>query len=88
MSISWYQGGIELDTSDNNTKYGAKVNDLNVVLYESVLSVFSVTKDDYAQYQCVAKNELGQDSRTISLEGTSKSKTRLIQGPFIINTTD
>ena len=48
------------------------------VHYESYLSVVNVTKEDYAAYVCVAKNELGQDSTTITLDGTSKLSYSLI----------
>ena len=68
--LFFFQGGTPLDTTSNKYIVGRSL--VSNVHYESYLSVVNVTKEDYAAYVCVAKNELGQDSTTITLDGTSK----------------
>ena len=41
------------------------------VRYTSELSIHNTTKADYGHYKCIARNDLGEDSNLISLDGTS-----------------
>ena len=69
----WYKGSKQLDVS--GTKYSKDKTRSALVYYESSLKVHNMTKQDYGQYTCVARNELGQASRIVSLDGTSKYST-------------
>ena len=65
-----HQGAVQLDTS--SPKYKEDTKKLNIVRYESTLSVFNTSKADYATYTCVAKNELGEDRGSVILDGLSE----------------
>ena len=45
---------------------------LDLVTYQSVLTITDVQSTDYGAYECLARNELGFDAITIQLNRTSK----------------
>ena len=45
---------------------------LDLVTYQSVLTITGVQSTDYGSYECLARNELGFDAITIQLNRTSK----------------
>ena len=63
------QNGEPLDLT--GTKYSTESKKPGLVHYESFLLIHNTTKLDYGQYQCIATNDLGQDSHMITLDGTS-----------------
>lgn len=56
----------------SSTKFSAESEKLGLVQYESRLSVFNVTKQDYDSYYCRASNALGDDRAPVKLDGTSE----------------
>lgn len=42
------------------------------MLYEGILLIHNTSKSDYASYKCVATNDLGEDTSSVTLHGTSE----------------
>ena len=64
-SVKWYRDSVELPSDDGGSRYFYRAN---AVDGEAVLDVLRAVRDDTGTYKCVATNELGLDSDTISLE--------------------
>ncbi|XP_059087472.1 nephrin-like isoform X2 [Tigriopus californicus] len=71
VKFIWSREGSVIDpTSDN--KYAAEESPVDMMTFESLLSVKNVTSLDYGAYDCIAQNEEGLDRHTIYLNVTSR----------------
>ncbi|KAK2152414.1 hypothetical protein LSH36_329g02058 [Paralvinella palmiformis] len=70
VTIKWKRNDVPLDLT--GTKYSTESKKPGLVQYESYLLIHNTTKLDYGQYECIATNDLGEDSHMITLDGTSK----------------
>nr|QRF78289.1 nephrin [Terebratalia transversa] len=83
VEFSWFKGDKAVNTS--LPKYSTETKDVDLAKYQSSLYVHNVTKEDYGEYRCIGKNDLGTDSIVIDFDGQSKPDS-----PFdikIVNTT-
>ncbi|XP_063704148.1 nephrin isoform X1 [Culicoides brevitarsis] len=66
----WSRGGQVIRVNQTN-KFISEYRMVDSLTYESVLIINRVAPADYGDYDCVAKNDLGQTNETINLKVTS-----------------
>ncbi|XP_011296560.1 nephrin isoform X1 [Musca domestica] len=72
----WRQEGKDLPVN-RSYKYEVEEKKIDSLTYESILIIEKVAPADYGAYECVAKNELGQDIEPVRLDITSQPDTPL-----------
>ncbi|XP_065366924.1 nephrin isoform X1 [Calliphora vicina] len=72
----WRQEGKDLPVN-RSYKYEVEEKKIDSLTYESILIVEKVAPADYGDYECVAKNDLGQAIETVRLDITSQPDTPL-----------
>ncbi|XP_067138324.1 nephrin-like isoform X3 [Centruroides vittatus] len=70
ITFSWYRNGESVGDYLSN-KFEMESYQVDYITWETVLNVNQIRTVDYGSYDCVARNELGTDRSTISLEGLS-----------------
>lgn len=74
VHFEWFRGGQNVV---NSTHYGHKyviemINQIDLITFESRLTILNVSLDDLGEYQCFTRNSLGFDGEAIQLNLTSK----------------
>ncbi|XP_074593435.1 nephrin-like isoform X1 [Brevipalpus obovatus] len=80
VTFQWMREGSILSTDNPlmGTKYRLESTvKLDLITYQSILYINSVSSSDYGSYDCVARNELGLETRSIEFNRTSKPDTPL-----------
>ncbi|XP_017836908.1 nephrin isoform X1 [Drosophila busckii] len=72
----WRQDKLELPINRTD-KYEVEERKIDSLTYESTLKVAKVAPADYGGYECVARNDLGEDVQTVRLDITSPPETPL-----------
>ncbi|XP_064535994.1 nephrin isoform X5 [Drosophila montana] len=72
----WRQDGKDLPIN-HTFKYELEERKIDSLTYESSLIVEKVAPADYGAYECVARNELGEDVETVRLDITSQPEPPL-----------
>ncbi|KAH8299303.1 hypothetical protein KR044_000269, partial [Drosophila immigrans] len=72
----WRQDNKELPIN-HTFKYEVEERKIDSLTYESSLIVEKVAPADYGAYECVARNELGEDIETVRLDITSQPEPPL-----------
>ncbi|XP_031640306.1 nephrin isoform X1 [Contarinia nasturtii] len=80
----WTYNGQNLNVN-KTWKYNVELKQIDPLTYESTLLIEKVGKNDYGNYECMARNELGVSKENVRLEVTSKPDTP--QSLNILNTT-
>jgi hypothetical protein len=68
ITFQWSREGSTI----TGGKYDKVTEQVDVVTWESYLYISNVASDDYGQYECVARNEMGFDRAVVHLSGTSR----------------
>ena len=55
----------------SGAKFSVKTDKISQTQYQSLLTILTTEKEDFTDYICVAKNDLGEDNLKISLGYTS-----------------
>lgn len=58
-------------------KYNVELKQIDALTYESTLLIEKVANTDYGNYECIARNDLGQSKENVRLDITSKPDTPL-----------
>lgn len=82
--FTWNFNGQNLNVNKTR-KYSVELKQIDALTYESTLLIEKVGKNDYGNYECVARNDLGQSKETVRLDVTSKPDTPISVN--ILNTT-
>lgn len=64
VKMYWVRNGT---MNPERYRAGGMSKQLDYATWESTLTIESIQEGDFADYKCVAKNDLGEDSHTISL---------------------
>ncbi|XP_075165766.1 nephrin adhesion molecule sticks and stones isoform X1 [Haematobia irritans] len=72
----WRQDGKDLPVN-RSYKYEVEEKKIDTLTYESILIIEKVAPADYGAYECLAKNDLGQDIEPVRLDITSQPDTPL-----------
>ncbi|KFM57797.1 Nephrin, partial [Stegodyphus mimosarum] len=67
VSFTWFRDGSTIGGSKKPSKYDIKSRHLDFISYESVLTVKDLKTQDFGDYECIAKNDLGFESFKIPL---------------------
>lgn len=70
-TFAWSREGSVITSSSRPDKYDVSVAQVDLVTFESTLSVKAIRSSDYGHYECVARNELGFDSAKVHLDTLS-----------------
>lgn len=66
----WSRGGQSLNVNQTS-KYYVEYKQIDSLTYESILLIERVASNDYGQYECTARNELGSVKELVRLDVTS-----------------
>ncbi|XP_035704569.1 nephrin isoform X2 [Folsomia candida] len=66
VTFSWSREGALIATNDS--KYSIQYSRIDMMTWESVLSVKNVLPPDYGLYECMAHNSLGDETHQVRLE--------------------
>lgn len=80
----WTYSGQNLNVN-KTWKYNVELKQIDPLTYESTLLIEKVGKNDYGNYECMARNELGSSKENVRLDVTSKPDPPLSLN--ILNTT-
>lgn len=72
--FSWAHDGQQLD-ANKTYRYTIEIKQIDSLTYESNLLIEKVTNSDYGNYECSARNELGESKENVRLDVTSKPDT-------------
>lgn len=86
VTFTWLRNGSNLQTGKRPQKYEIKNKQIDFITYESTLTVKDLKMQDYGDYECVGKNELGFDSFKIPLGQKCKYFTLYNTTEFTFNT--
>lgn len=75
VSFTWFRDGSTVNDGMYPTKYEIQVRKMNFMTWESKLIVKEIKAEDYGDYECIAKNELGFESYKIPLVKKSPPDT-------------
>ncbi|XP_055938972.1 nephrin-like isoform X2 [Argiope bruennichi] len=67
VSFTWFRDGSTIQSSKKVSKYEIKSKHLDFITYESTLTVKDLKTQDYGDYECIAKNDLGFESFKVPL---------------------
>ncbi|GFY43633.1 nephrin [Trichonephila inaurata madagascariensis] len=67
VSFTWFRDGSTIASSKKVSKYEMKSRHVDFITYESALIVKDLKMQDYGDYECIAKNDLGFESFKIPL---------------------
>lgn len=77
ITFQWIHEG-SIISAEGSAKYLVEPTvNLDLITYQSVLKIKSVSSSDYGSYDCVARNELGFTRYTMNFNRTSKPDTPL-----------
>lgn len=62
VSFTWFRDGATIGSSKKPSKYEIKSRHLDFISYESILTVKDMKAQDFGDYECIAKNDLGFES--------------------------
>ncbi|CAH3028068.1 unnamed protein product [Porites evermanni] len=65
LNVTWYKGGKVM-----SHHYGNRTS-------KAVLTLYNITREDWGEYVCVAKNSVGEDSKTVFIRILPSSPTIL-----------
>ncbi|XP_074653019.1 nephrin-like [Tubulanus polymorphus] len=69
IDFIWKKGDEVLKTEG---RYSILSDQMDKINYKSVLTIANITRADYGKYQCIAKNDLGEDKLVVMFDGTSR----------------
>lgn len=72
--FSWSHNGQHLDVN-KTFRYNIELKQIDSLTYESNLLIEKVANSDYGNYECIARNELGESKENVRLDVTSKPDT-------------
>lgn len=67
VTFTWLRDGTTIQDGKRPPKYEIKSKQVDFITYESILTVNDLKTQDYGDYECVGKNELGFESYKIPL---------------------
>ncbi|KAG8196719.1 hypothetical protein JTE90_023227 [Oedothorax gibbosus] len=62
VSFTWFRDGSTIASSKKPSKYEIKSRHTDFISYESILIVKDMKAQDFGDYECIAKNDLGFES--------------------------
>lgn len=77
VTFSWSREGVPILATED-PKYSSSTVQLDIVTWESTLTVTGVRSRDYGPYDCVARNEMGTGTAKVFLSGTSRPDPPLL----------
>lgn len=80
----WSFNGQNLNVN-KTWKYNVELKQIDSLTFESTLLIEKVGKNDYGNYECIVRNELGTTKENVRLDVTSKPDTPI--SLIILNTT-
>lgn len=69
--FSWIRNGQHLNVN-KTWKFSVEIKQIDSLTFESTLVIDKVAPADYGLYECLARNDLGQDKANVRLDITSK----------------
>lgn len=71
ISFSWSRHGQIIGPSTSSSRYKQETRKVDLTTWDGILTFSNIQSKDYGNYECVARNDLGFETWTIKLNGTS-----------------
>ena len=71
-TMTWQRNGVDIKL---DYRHSVSLIQMSEYRYEMSFVVHQMTKEDFGQYACVAKNKLGASSSSIEVTGKNRTKS-------------